>query len=1274
MQGGTFGSSKKQLIPEIAQNEAVKEGTLSFKAGQVALKGLALGANILATYLVTKLITAYSDYKNKIHEVAQEATEQAEKSSGYVENLIKLQSELQNGTKSSDELTTAFKEQLQTMGYTESEIDTLISKYNGLSGAISATTEEALKDAKTDAYTEVASSSKALELDSRGGFFDSIMVSRQTTGIKELDDQINKLMSDSAKLNADGGKYWTPKDNSAEGLYDYYNTLKEVSELIQETASTTNNNDLLNQGNLVKTTVYGTVTDAIDKMKESAEQYGNAMERINSIEAQTEFADYLKKNDINNQEAFDSYIYNIKTSDDYSKSYKNTLIDIANNAFPQFANASKQTSDSLKEVSDAEKSLSFESQLSQIQSLKTGFDQLKSIYDDVENAGTFDFSSIIGNTDFQTAFGKYTEEYENFIQTISNSPNDIQKCQDAFNQLATAYIYNSDALKSLDGSVASTSAAINMLSSMGVSNAQEIVNHVIAAKNAYRELAVAVGETTYSTENLEEATISDMYALLNEGDMADKTKNQILAYYLQKQSAAGLQFSSEADCEQLKAIVSVLGVASSAWDTYYEHKQNIEKFTKKAENANSSKAKKSAEKWAYLSALEADKELTQMKADIAKITSNVSYAPSVKYTSPTKINNTAKDSAKDAERTAKDTEKEIEDLVDKFMDYMEKSLDAGKIDYQTYCNFVKGYLDDLYKQGKISASKYFSSVEKMLQKQKDIYDRALSAITKRYDDEIKKIEESIQALNKKNDSLNKEKDKYDSILSAINDVYDTEIKRLQDQQDAIQDSIDKLNDENDALDLQKRKEQALYNLRKAQNQNTKRLYVEGRGWIYDTDRQAIADANKEYQDIKTEELIDKLQKEKDAIDSSIDKLNEMKEKWNEVANAYEKSVNRQNTALYFGSEYEKRILSNNINDVSVFRDKYISIQSQINSNEELIKSYEEKKEYYSKLKEEWSNISTTLEEQRDRQYVAQLLGANWEKDILDGRLDVLNNFKKQYIQIQNDMAEAARQAAAAELNSPSGSTSGGSGSGGYSGGSSGGYTGGGGIGGGNSGGTKSNPAIVRFQRMCKETLGGNVDITGVKDTKTTNAIKYLQAMLSNDRRIGLRGYSSGMWDRKTFDAMWKWLNRPANKKHKDWITNNIGGLPAPTFEHGGLIKRNISDSSTINQLGGENALIYAREGERVLTQNQNRQWEKWTDAMPQLMETLTNLQTDYSIPKPNYSTQLGNSIQTMKQDVNITQHITVTLPNVTNDGGYENLTKFLDGLYADSIQYSNRRK
>ncbi len=95
----------------------------------------------------------------------------------------------------------------------------------------------------------------------------------------------------------------------------------------------------------------------------------------------------------------------------------------------------------------------------------------------------------------------------------------------------------------------------------------------------------------------------------------------------------------------------------------------------------------------------------------------------------------------------------------------------------------------------------------------------------------------------------------------------------------------------------------------------------------------------------------------------------------------------------------------------------------------------------------------------------------------------------------------ARQAAAAELNSPSGSTSGGSGSGGYSGGSSGGYTGGGSIGGGNSGGTKSNPAIVRFQRMCKETLGGNVDITGVKDTKTTNAIKYLQAMLSNDRRI-----------------------------------------------------------------------------------------------------------------------------------------------------------------------------
>ena len=92
--------------------------------------------------------------------------------------------------------------------------------------------------------------------------------------------------------------------------------------------------------------------------------------------------------------------------------------------------------------------------LAQVQALSTGLDQLDKIYADVYDKEDFDWSSILNNDGFKEAFGNMTnvtEEYKNayddFIETISNNPSDLSACQSAFDNLATAYIYNSDALK-----------------------------------------------------------------------------------------------------------------------------------------------------------------------------------------------------------------------------------------------------------------------------------------------------------------------------------------------------------------------------------------------------------------------------------------------------------------------------------------------------------------------------------------------------------------------------------------------------------------------------------------------------------------------------------------------------------------------------------------------------------------------------------------------------------------------------------------------------------
>ena len=63
--------------------------------------------------------------------------------------------------------------------------------------------------------------------------------------------------------------------------------------------------------------------------------------------------------------------------------------------------------------------------------------------------------------------------------------------------------------------------------------------------------------------------------------------------------------------------------------------------------------------------------------------------------------------------------------------------------------------------------------------------------------------------------------------------------------------------------------------------------------------------------------------------------------------------------------------------------------------------------------DQWENITSAYEEQQDDLIAAQMLGQEWEQDILNGRLDTLNNFKNNYIAIQQAMVDAAYQAAQA---------------------------------------------------------------------------------------------------------------------------------------------------------------------------------------------------------------------------------------------------------------------
>lgn len=141
-------ASKDARAAQIAQNEAVKEGTLSFKAGQVALKGLALAGNMLVSFGISAIISLAVKGLDNLAHAADNAKESAESFSNSfksmndeftsndskLSDLQKQYDELSNGVNSLGENVSLTTDEYNTYKQVISEISdmmpSLLARYD----------------------------------------------------------------------------------------------------------------------------------------------------------------------------------------------------------------------------------------------------------------------------------------------------------------------------------------------------------------------------------------------------------------------------------------------------------------------------------------------------------------------------------------------------------------------------------------------------------------------------------------------------------------------------------------------------------------------------------------------------------------------------------------------------------------------------------------------------------------------------------------------------------------------------------------------------------------------------------------------------------------------------------------------------------------------------------------------------------------------------------------------------------------------------------------
>ena len=306
--------------------------------------------------------------------------------------------------------------------------------------------------------------------------------------------------------------------------------------------------------------------------------------------------------------------------------------------------------------------------------------------------------------------------------------------------------------------------------------------------------------------------------------------------------------------------------------------------------------------------------------------------------------------------------------------------------------------------------------------------------TKEHTDALKKQKEALQD---QKDALEKEADQWEMAASAAKKALDLkkdglndEIERLQDlltlrreelelQKEnadilqsavvnALQDEIDKLQKKQELTEKNIELEKYQQALARANDQKTAYVYRNGK-FDWEADPTEVQTAQQDYNNyFRTSEIEDR-----------IKALQEYMDKWGDVSDTYDKENAKLVAISKWGQDWESKILDMREDVLTDFQSEYLQIQENLTNlekeekaNQERIQLLQDQIDKLDEYKQAWEDAASFYEDQQNRQMAAQLLGANWEADVLNGRVETVRKFRDNYSSLQGQIATISEKMAA----------------------------------------------------------------------------------------------------------------------------------------------------------------------------------------------------------------------------------------------------------------------
>lgn len=308
-------------------NEAAAVSTFSLSGAFKALWA-SIAANPIAalTIAFTGLVTIYQTVQRKQEEARQEIKDTADKTKELTENINSLyqaysdmQTGVENGTESKENLTTATNDLLKALGYEGEAVDELIKKYGSLSNAINQATADTLINSLPDLANAVDVELEELKEQALGhdqnlrwGFdltADSPESRELLDFIKEYDKKnggvnfgiVNSLTT---RIDFKGDR------GSAEGIKERLENMQALRQALF---------DEYGAENVQSLDIYDDLSSRITELETAYNEYNTALGNYNDTAAQAQIIQSLIGNEIP------------KTVDEY-KTYRQELIRTAQNS------------------------------------------------------------------------------------------------------------------------------------------------------------------------------------------------------------------------------------------------------------------------------------------------------------------------------------------------------------------------------------------------------------------------------------------------------------------------------------------------------------------------------------------------------------------------------------------------------------------------------------------------------------------------------------------------------------------------------------------------------------------------------------------------------------------------------------------------------------------------------------------------------------------------------------------------------------------------------